>query len=116
MKLCRPKPSAFSLVELTLALGVAAVSLVAIFGLLVTGTQTNHTATEETASTDILTAVADDLRATPTTSATSLQFGITIPTSTTLYFDSLGQSATFLSATSRYRLVVTFLPNAGGRS
>src|SRR6476660_9521923 len=58
----------FSLVEVTLALGVTAVALITIFGLLVTGTQTNHTAVEQTYSSDILTAVAADLRATPKTS------------------------------------------------
>lgn len=117
-----PKVAAFSLVEITLALGVAAFSLVAILGLLAVGSQVNHTATEQTASTAILTAVADDLRATPTTTATSLQFGIAIPSnpvgaaiSSTLYFDSTGQSSTSLGSGSRYRLVVTFLPNGSGR-
>ena len=117
---------AFSLVELTLALGVAAVSLLAIFGLLATGTQINHTAIEQTASSDIMSAVAADLRATPKTSppggaTSSLQFGISIPanpvgaaTSTTLYFSSVGQSSVGLNTDSRYRLVVTFRPNGSG--
>jgi uncharacterized protein (TIGR02598 family) len=115
--------TAFSLVEVTLAIGVAAFSLLAIFGLLATGVQTNHTAIEQTASGDILTAVAADLRATPKTSASSLQFGISIPpnpvaaaTSTTLYFSPTGQSSTSLNSGSRYRLVLTFLPNGSGRS
>ena len=114
--------TAFSLVEVTLAIGVAAFSLLAIFGLLATGVQTNHTAIEQTASSDILTAVAADLRATPKTSVTSLQFGISIPpnpvaaaTSTTLYFNSAGQSSTSLNSDARYRLVLTFLPNGTGR-
>jgi uncharacterized protein (TIGR02598 family) len=113
---------AFSLVEIALALGVAAISMVAIFGLLATGSQVNHTATEQTASTDILTAVANDLRATPGTTATSLGYGITVPanpvgsaTSTTLYFDSVGESSKARVSASRYRLVVTFLPTATGR-
>src|SRR5437763_15179038 len=104
---------AFSLVEVTLALGVAAFSLIAIFGLLVTGTQTNHTAIEQTASSDILTAAAADLRATPKTSppggaATSPQFSISIPanpvgaaTTSTLYFNAQGQSSTTLNTDSR---------------
>lgn len=112
----------FSLVEVTLALGVAAISLLAIFGLLATGTQINHTAIEQSASSDILTAVAADLRATPKTTATSLQFGITIPpnpvtatSSVTLYFNTTGQSSTSLNADSRYRVVLSFLPNGGIR-
>jgi uncharacterized protein (TIGR02598 family) len=114
---------AFSLVEVTLALGVAGFSLIAIFGLLVTGTQTNHTAIEQSASSDILTAVAADLRATPKTTppggaATSPQFSIAIPanpvggiTTSTLYFNAQGQFSTSANGNSRYRLVITFLPN-----
>lgn len=99
---------------MALALGVAAVSLIAIFGLLVTGTQTHHTALEQSASSDILTAVAADLRAAPRTTPTSTQFGITIGTGTTLYFNVVGQSSTAAVSDSRYRLVITFLPTAGG--
>src|SRR5438874_1351009 len=113
MKRPRDKINGFSLVEVTLALGVAAFSLIAIFGLLVTGTQTNHTAVEQTASSDILTAVAADLRATPKTTppggaATSPQFSISIPanpvgaTTSTLYFNAQGRSSTTLQTDSRY--------------
>src|SRR5437763_5836895 len=103
---------AFSLVEVTLALGVAAFSLIAIFGLLVTGTQTNHTAVEQSASSDILTAVAADLRATPKTSLTSTQFGISIPASgntgaiSTIYFSSEGKPSTSLGTDSSYNLTI----------
>jgi uncharacterized protein (TIGR02598 family) len=108
----------FSLVEVTLALGVAAISMIAIFGLLVSGTQVNHTAIEQSASSDILTAVAADLRATPKTNTTSTQYGITIPAggtagTSTLYFNSQGQSSTSLIAGSRYQLTITFLANGG---
>jgi uncharacterized protein (TIGR02598 family) len=117
---------AFSLVEVTLALGVAAVSLIAIFGLLTTGLQTHQTSIEQTASSDILAAVAADLRATPKTTplggaATSAQFGLNIPanpvnvaTTATLYFDSTGTASGSLSATSSYRLTITFRPNGPG--
>jgi uncharacterized protein (TIGR02598 family) len=108
--------NAFSLVEVTLALGVAAVALIAIFGLLVTGTQTNHTAIEQSASSDILTAVAADLRATPKTNTTSTQFGISIGTDATLYFNAAGQSSTILASDSRYLLTIKFPPNGGGRT
>ena len=116
----------FSLVEVTLALGVAAVSLLVIFSLLPIGLQTNQRAVEQTASADILSAVAADLHATPVTSprgaaATSTQFGISIPPAgstgtTTLYFNSAGQSAASLQPDSRYQLTVTFLSNGGGRT
>jgi uncharacterized protein (TIGR02598 family) len=118
---CKSQPlRAFSLVEVTLALGVAAISLIAIFGLLVTGTQTHHTAVEQSSSTDILTAVAADLRATPKTNSTSAHFGIAIPAdgntaaTSRLYFDSLGKASTSLGADSRYQLTIKFIPNGGG--
>ena len=55
----------FSLVEVTLALGVASVCLIAIFGLLPVGLRTNQDAIQQVAAADILGAVMTDLRATP---------------------------------------------------
>jgi uncharacterized protein (TIGR02598 family) len=114
--------SAFSLIEVTLALGVAAVSLLVIFSLLPIGLQTNQRSIEQTASANILSAVLADLRATPRTVATSSQFGISIPpnpaTSSTsappLFFNSAGQSATSRQPDSRYRMTITFPSNGGG--
>lgn len=112
--------------EVTLALGVAAVSLLAIFALLPVGVKTNQVAIEQTASTDILSAVAADLRTTPVTNprgaaTSSPRFGIAIPanpvstkTTVTLYFTSEGQLSTSPTSTSRYRVTVTFLPNGTG--
>ena len=130
---------AFSLVEGMLALGVTAVSLLAIFGLLATETQTNHTAIEQTASSDILTAVAADLRATPKTSPVgsatpSPQFKINVPANpvrstvtATIYFTDGGVCSSSLDGATRcdgvaaipplrvrYRLTVSFLPNDPG--
>jgi uncharacterized protein (TIGR02598 family) len=114
----------FSLVEVTLALGVAAISLLVIFSLLPIGLQTNQRSIEQTASADILSAVVADLRATPVTNprgnaTMSTQFGISIPATgsmgtTTLFFNTAGQSATSQQFDSRYRIIVTFVPNGGG--
>jgi len=114
----------FSLVEVTLALGVAAVSLLVIFSLLPIGLQTNQRSIVQTTSADILSAVAADLRATPVTNprgnaTTSTQFGISIPAAggtgtTTLFLNSAGQSATSQRSDSRYRMTVTFVSNGGG--
>ncbi len=119
-----PPRSAFSLVEVTLALGVAAFSLLAIFSLLPIGLQTNQRAIEEMASADILSAVAADLRATPVTNprgnaTTSTHFGIGIPASgstatTTLFFNSAGKFASSQQADSRYRVTINFPSNGGG--
>lgn len=120
----RTEEESFSLVEVTLALGVAAVSLLVIFSLLPIGLQTNQRSIEQTASVDILSAVAADLRATPVTtprggSATSTQFSISIPAagstgSTTLFFNSAGQSSASQQLDSRYRMTITFPSNGSG--
>jgi uncharacterized protein (TIGR02598 family) len=112
----------FSLVEVTLALGVVAVCLIAIFSLLPLGLQTNHNAIEQTNSLQVLSAVVADLRATPGSGAgTSQQFQISIPSDPTtassnftLYFDEHGQISGSLQANSRYRVQVKFAPNSAG--
>jgi len=107
--------SGFSLVELTLALGIAAFCLIAVFGLLPVGVQTNRNATSQTAATNIMAAVVSDLRATPTFNTTSTEFGITFGTNATLYFDGSGQFTTSLSANSRYQLNITWYGSTGLR-
>lgn len=118
----------FSLVEVTLALGVGAFCLIAIFGLLPSGMMSKQTALEQTAANGILSAVAADLRATrPQTQqeasggrpVASAQFPLSIPSNpvppaqaaTTLYFTSERNCTTALGADSRYRLTITFPPN-----
>jgi uncharacterized protein (TIGR02598 family) len=71
--------NAFSLVEVTIALGIAAFSLIAVFGLLPTGVTSNKATIEQTAAVNLLSAICADLRATPATSAASSQFAIAIP-------------------------------------
>jgi uncharacterized protein (TIGR02598 family) len=108
MRLCAFKSFAFSLVELTLALGVAAFCLVAVFGLMPVGVQTSRNATSQTSATNIMAAVVADLRATQITRDTSSQFGIQFGTDTTLYFDSAGQAFRTPDSESRYRLQMTW--------
>jgi uncharacterized protein (TIGR02598 family) len=106
---------AFSLVEVTLAIGIAAFCLIAIFGLMPVGVQTNRNATSQTAATNIIAAVVSDLRATPKASTTSSQFGITFGTNTALYFDGSGQFTTSPSTNSRYQLNLTWYGATGLR-
>ncbi|MGH7984232.1 MAG: hypothetical protein ACREFF_13990 [Candidatus Udaeobacter sp.] len=147
----RRRVHAFSLVEVTLALGVAAFCLLAVFGLMPIGVQTNRNATSQTRATNISAAVIADMRTTPKTydnlktysagdsvllngscytaiitttgnappnltywSAGSAcpQYGIIFGTDRTLYFDGSGQFTTLLDANSRYRLTITWNPNA----
>lgn len=100
----------FSLVEVTLALGVAAFCLIALFGLLPLGVQTNQGAISQTAAASVLSSVAADLRATPRTSLTSPLYGITFGTATFRYFDAEGRSVipTDASTNPRYRVTITF--------
>ena len=116
MKLRSYTTAAFSLVEVTLSLGIAAFCLIAVFGLMPVGVQTNRNATSQTAATNVIAAVVADLRATPRTSATSSQFAITFGTAKTLYFDGAGQFTTSLSANSRYQINVTFPSSPTGLS
>ena len=102
------KAAAFSLVEIVLALGVAAFCLIAIVGLMPVGVQTNRNATSQTAATNIMAAIVADLRTTPAVATTSPQFAITFGTDKTLYFDASGQASTSLGTDSRYRLNITW--------
>lgn len=103
----------FSLVEVTLALGVAGFCLIAVFGLVPVGVQVNRNAMAQTAADNILAAVIADMRATPKTIPTSAQFGITFGTPKTLYVDGEGKTTTSIAANSRYQLQIAFPPSAG---
>ena len=123
MKLWNYRTDAFSLVEVTLALGVAAFCMIAVFGLLPVGVQTNQRATSQTGATSIMANVIADLRATPNPPSvnTSVQYQIRFGNSKTLYFDSSGRCSTDLAGTikpdssswsppiqTRYQLNLTF--------
>jgi uncharacterized protein (TIGR02598 family) len=107
--------SAFSLIELTVTIGIAAFCLIAVFGLMPVGMRTNRNATSQTAATNIMAAVISDLRATPKANNNSSQFAITFGTSATLYFDGSGQFTTTPGANSRYQLNVTWYGTTGLR-
>ena len=120
----RSAAAAFSLVELTLALGIAAFCLIAVFGLVPVGVQTNRNATSQTAATNILSSVISDLRATTglqTVPSTRYQINRTKLSSTTVCFDA--QAAWIppslpgnqpCPANSRYRLYVKMANNPDG--
>jgi uncharacterized protein (TIGR02598 family) len=105
---CDSMAAAFSLVELVLALGVAAFCLFAVFGLMPVGMQTNRNATSQTAASNIIAGIVADLRATPAAATSSPQFAVTFGTDKTLYFDASGQTSTSLGTNSRYRLNITW--------
>jgi len=88
MKRSTVSTAAFSLVELTLAIGVAAFALIAVFGLMPVGVQTNRNATSQTAASNIIASVIADMRA--TLGSTSVQYRIQFGTAKTLFFDGAG--------------------------
>ena len=106
----------FSLVEVSLALGVAAFCLIALFGLLPLGLKTNQNSISQTAAATLLSSVVADLRATPKTSQTSRQYEITFGTAKVLFFDTEGRAVTPAdpNMNRRYRLTVTFPSSPAG--
>ena len=118
MKSPRTSQAGFSLVEVVIAIGVAAFCLIPLSGLLLVGTHANQNSSQQTAAVNIGMAVVADLQATPTTTAKSPYYQITISTAasatpTTLYVDENGQAANpsnTLAATSRYRVSLGFTP------
>lgn len=99
-----PSRSAFSLVEVTLALGVAALCLLAVFGLLPIGLNSNQAAVQQTLAANILNGVIADLRNTPKSSTNSPQFDIPIAGSATpLLVDETGHAST---SDQRFRVTV----------
>src|SRR5882724_10264314 len=129
----RRRPHAFSLVEVTLAIGVAAFCLIAVFGLLPVGLQTNRNATSQTAATNIIAFVVADLRANykttlviPTWRSPLLCITLGNLTTTTLYFDSQSRCSGNLAGSTnpcgggfspvlqtRYRVNITFPTSTG---
>ena len=105
---CDSKAAAFSLIEVVLALGVAAFCLTAVLGLLPVGVQTNRNSSSQTAASNIIATVVSDLRTTPAAATTSPEFAITFEAEKTLFFDASGQASSSLSTDSRYRLNVTW--------
>jgi len=95
--------SAFSLVEVTLALGIAAFCLIAVIGLMPVSVQTNRNATSQTAATNIMASVIADLRATPKPpgGTKSVQYRIVFGTATTLFFDGSGGCSLNVSGSTR---------------
>ncbi len=125
MRMLTKQQGGFSLVEVTLSLGIAAFCLVALFGLLPVGLNTSQSASHQTGANGILSAVISDLRATPSTlppglAVTSQEYAIPIPANpvsspqnaSPIFFNSEGQ-VTAKPSEARFRLTARFLPNGG---
>lgn len=83
----------FSLVEISIALGVAAFCLLAVVGLLQAGLTSEQATVGKTAAWGILSSVSADLLATPATNSTSPAYGISFSSFNapqTVYFTKAG--------------------------
>jgi uncharacterized protein (TIGR02598 family) len=104
----------FSLVEITLSLGVTSICLLVVLGLLPIASQTNRSAAADTAAVSIAAAVLADIRGTPKAAATSPQFAVPFSANSVLFFDAEGQATSTLNSNSIYRAEVTFPVNSSG--
>jgi len=120
------------LVEVALALAITTFCLVAVFGLLPVGLNSNQASIEQTAAANIARSIIADLRSTPasTTGTSSSLYGISIPAVGTagtmtaspakiLFFYSDGSSSTTAITSglaTRYRVDIGFAPPASGKS
>ena len=120
--------SAFSLVEVALALGIGGICLLAIVALLPMGINSSQTSVNQTTATGIATAIVADLRATvaankTTTLPQSRVFHVPWPFlgSTTLFLDQTGQlsgeanqdASAILDPPPKYRATVSFAVSGG---
>jgi uncharacterized protein (TIGR02598 family) len=104
----------FSLVEVTLALGVAAFCLVTIFALLPGALNVQSASIGETGAAAVASMIEGDLRATPSGTVSSPELSILIGTTSTAYFSTEGEPSAAITAQSRYRATITFPANAAG--
>ena len=137
MKTRKRSIAAFSLVELSIALGVITFCLLTIIGLLAIGINSTHSSTTQTAATNLLTAVTSDLESVPNITPAytpvaakgtvaspgglhgingSPVYGLTIPvggssttTTTTLYVGENGLTNS-TAAASLYRVSIWITP------
>lgn len=124
-----PSPTrGFSLVEVVLALAIAAFSLITIMALLPAGLGADKASIEQTEAVNFATSIVADLRQTPTAAQVSAsnstltynspRYGINVAqsTTTTLYLDAGGNSSTAVVTGSRYKVAVTLNPPSSGHT
>lgn len=119
MKSPSPSPAeqGFSLVEICLALAIATFALLAIFGLLPVGIESNHASVRQTEATSLATGIVEDLRQTePGASAVSPRYGIPFDQAATEFFIDAGGNRS-PQDTAAYRVKISLVqPTAGKRN
>jgi hypothetical protein len=101
-------------------LGVASFCLIALFGLVPLGLNTNQNASEQTAAAGVATAISADLHSNPVASGSTSRFGLLIPPAgggssvQSLFFTVDGNESATVSTSgtgpSRYRATITLTP------
>ena len=112
----RQSQRGFSLVEVSVAIGITAVCLISMLGLLPIGSANSQNAIEQTTAASIGKTLVGDLRSTPTQTGSSLLFKFTAPLtsgSSTLYFADDGFTCTTTPSTSgnytsRFRAILAW--------
>jgi hypothetical protein len=116
---------AFSLVEVTIALGVASFCLLVVFGLLPIGMTTNRDSVEQSTAAGLSSSIVADLRGTPATgAASSPRYGVAFPAvggapkSTSLFLNADGSTnaMTGSGAPASFRATITIGAPAAGRA
>ncbi len=120
--------NAFSLIEVVLALAVAAIGLMAILGLLPQGLEASRNASDNTIAATLVHDIFSTIRTSPFTSVTNVNsLGFNLPTSppcnlgtfnnstigspvVSSYFDKAGFTPTVTNADFYYKVVLTFQP------
>ena len=92
MKACRSVGAGFSLVEVTMALGIISICLITLVGVIPVGITNNRSSVDEGAAANIARMIEADLRNTPATATASSFYGIVLASLTpkTLYFSREG--------------------------
>lgn len=120
------RSKAFSLVEVTIALGIASFCLVVTFALLPVGMTTNRDSIEQTTAASLSSSIVADLRGTPNTGAanTSPRYGIAFPapgtasqnTSFFINTDGSTNNLSMATGTPLFRATITVSAPAAGRT
>lgn len=102
----------FSLVEVTIALGLAAFGIIAIFALLPTGINSGSDAVNTTIAANLASVIVSDLQATsPTNTNGSVIYGVrTSPPPTILYLGTDGTTNASTALETKFKAEVTLSP------